>query len=120
VLNDSGSPITLEYPELPWSITPTGDVRQGDESQRMAIVNPASPETLVRVGENLFRAETPAAAVAPEARDVAQGYLEMSGVSPTSEMVEMLETTRLMEANMNMMQTQNQMRSNLIGKLMTV
>jgi flagellar basal-body rod protein FlgF/flagellar basal-body rod protein FlgG len=120
VLNETGTPIALERPELPWQITATGDVRQGDETQRMAIVKPDSPESLVRLGENLFRADTPVAAVAPENRDVAQGYVELSGVSPTSEMVEMLEATRLVEANLNMMQTQNQMRSNLIGKLMTV
>ena len=58
--------------------------------------------------------------MAPENRDVAQGYLEMSGVSATSEMVEMLETSRLVEANLNMVQTQNQMLSNLVSKLMTV
>jgi flagellar basal-body rod protein FlgF/flagellar basal-body rod protein FlgG len=121
VLNDAGTPITIERPEAPWQITAAGDVQQqGGAVQRIAIVQPAAPESLVRVGENLFRAETSAPAAAPENRDVAQGYVEMSGVSPTSEMVEMLETTRAVEANLNMMQTQNQMLSGVVDRLMKV
>jgi len=48
---------------------------------------------------------------------VVSGYLEQSGVKPTSEMMEMIEASRAVEANVNMMQTQDQMLSDL-NKLM--
>ena len=46
------------------------------------------------------------------------GYLETSGVQPTTEMIEMIEASRAVEANINMMQTQDEMLSGLINRLM--
>ena len=41
----------------------------------------------------------------------------MSGVEPTAEMVEMIQTSRDMEANLNMMQTQDRMLNELFSQL---
>ena len=49
---------------------------------------------------------------------MAGGYLEMSGVQPTSEMMSMIETSRAVEANLNMMRTQDQMLSGLVNRVM--
>ena len=42
----------------------------------------------------------------------------MSGVQPTTEMIEMIEASRAVEANLNMMQAQDQMLSGLVNRLM--
>ena len=57
-------------------------------------------------------------AVAPEQRRVVSGYLEGSGVQPTTEMVELIETTRAIEVNVAMMQTQDEMSGNLLSRLL--
>ncbi|NMC21986.1 MAG: flagellar biosynthesis protein FlgF, partial [Thermogutta sp.] len=49
---------------------------------------------------------------------IAQGYLEMSAVQPTNEMVALLETSRLLEANINMLQTQDQMLAGLFNRVL--
>lgn len=46
------------------------------------------------------------------------GYLEQSQVQPTMEMMDLIETSRAVEANLNMMQTQDQMLSGLFGRLL--
>ena len=42
----------------------------------------------------------------------------MSSVQPTTELVDMLETSRLIEANVNMMKTQDQMLNGLISRVL--
>ena len=42
----------------------------------------------------------------------------MSDVQPTTEMTTMIETSRLIEANINIMQAHNGMLSNLIDKIL--
>jgi flagellar basal-body rod protein FlgF/flagellar basal-body rod protein FlgG len=118
VLSESGSPITLENPQMPWEITAAGDLRQGSNTQRLAIVKPASMGDLVKVGGNKFRALADISPVAATDRDVASGHLEMSGVEPTSEMVEMIQTSRYLEANLNMMQTQDRMLNELFSQFL--
>ena len=118
VLNDSGAPITLENPQMRWEMTGAGEIRQGNDMQRLAIVKPASMGDLVKVGGNKFRALADTQPVPPADRDVATGHLEMSGVEPTAEMVEMIQTSRFMEANLNMMQTQDRMLNELFSQFL--
>ena len=49
---------------------------------------------------------------------MAAGYLEMSGVHPATEMVDLIETSRAIETNINMMQTQDQMLSELVSRVL--
>lgn len=116
VLNDNGTPIVLQ--NGPYEVTPSGAIRQPGGMQNLAIVQPASMGDLVHVGQNLFRPLAEPQPVAPGKRSVSGGYLEMSGVSPTNEMVEMIATSRAVEANINMMQTQDQMLSGLVNRVM--
>ena len=91
-------------------------------SQNLAIVKPASPGDLVKVGENLFRRRRWAAGrlqpVPPAEHTVHPGYLETSGVQPTTEMAALIETSRLAEANINLMQTQSQMLGDLMSRVL--
>ena len=118
VLSDAGTPVVIDPAGGPWNLTPTGAIRQSGVVQSLAIVKPGSLGDLARVGENVFRplAETQPVALAD--RSVAGGYLEMSGVQPTTEMIQMIETARAVEANVNMMKTQDEMLYQLINRVM--
>ena len=118
VLSDTHSPIVINPDGGPWEMTDGGAIRQEGNSQSLALVKPASLGDLVKTGENLFRPLADPQAIPAEARSVASGYVELSGVQPTTELVDMLETTRLIEANMNMIKTQDQMLSTLVSRVL--
>ncbi len=56
--------------------------------------------------------------VAPGERSVSGGFLEMSAVQPTTEMTTMIETSRLVEANLNVMKSHNEMLQGLIERVL--
>lgn len=118
VLSDAGTPVVVDLDLGPWHFLPTGTIRQAGVTQNLAIVKPASLGDLAKAGENLFRPLAETRPLAAGQRRVANGCLEMSGVQPTVEMVELIETSRAIEANVNMMQTQDQMLSGLVNRLM--
>ena len=118
VLDESGSPVAINPEVKQWDISDAGAMRQPGNTQNLAIVRPASDESLVKYGDNLYRSTGRAEGVPPDQRRVAPGCLEMSGVSPTTEMTAMIEASRLFEANVSMMQTQDHMLSSLIGQVL--
>ncbi len=119
VLDSSDTPVVLDRPGRPFQVTPRGEIQQGNDSRPLAIVNlPA--ERLEPTAENLFRPLGEPEVLEDAQRNVLSGCLETSGVVPTSEMVEMIETQRMIEANLNMMQTQDQMLGGLLSRLLRV
>jgi flagellar basal-body rod protein FlgF len=80
----------------------------GDRTQlsRLAVVQPASEGQLQKMGNSLYRA---GGSVSPAGADlqVKQGYLEGSGVSSMNEMVQMIQASRAVEANVNMIKFQD-------------
>lgn len=118
VLADGGTPAAIDPTAGPFEVTPTGGLRQAGSVQMLTIVQPASAGDVVKAGENLFKPLAETQPVADNDRQVAAGYLEMSSVRPTTEMVQMIETARAVEANVNMMQTQDQMLSQLVTRVM--
>ncbi len=118
VLDDGGSPISIDPTGGPIEITPSGAIRQRGSSVVLALVQPASLGDLSKVGENLFKPLSETQPVAESERRIGWGYLEASSVQPTTEMVQLIETARAIEANVNMMQTQDQMLSQLISRVM--
>lgn len=118
VLNNEGAPIVIDPDSGPWRLTASGAIRQAGVVQNLAIVKPGSLGDLVKIGENLFRPLADPQPVAASERSVAGGYLEMSAVQPTTEMIELIEASRAVEANINMMQAQDQMLSGLVNRLM--
>jgi flagellar basal-body rod protein FlgF len=113
VLGENLSPITIDPSGGGWQLSESGTIRQQGTAQNLAIVQPESPGDLSKAGENLFRPLADPKPLPPADRRVVSGYLEQSGVKPASEMMEMIEASRAVEANVNMMQTQDQMLSNL-------
>jgi flagellar basal-body rod protein FlgF/flagellar basal-body rod protein FlgG len=118
VLNDAGAAVVIDPNIGPWHLTPSGAIQQAGSLQNLAIVKPTSLGDLVNVGENVFRPLAEVLPVPANQRNVAGGYLEMSAVQPTMEMIEMIEASRAVEANINMMQTQDQMLAGLISRVM--
>jgi flagellar basal-body rod protein FlgF len=118
VLSDGGTPIAIDPTGGPFEVTPSGVIRQGGTAQRLALVKPNSHGDLVKVGENLFRPLAETQPLAEAERRVGWGYLEVSAVRPTTEMVQLIEAARAVEANINMMQTQDQMVAQLVARVM--
>ena len=81
-------------------------------------MQPASLGDLVKAGENLFRPLVDPQALPVGQRQVRQFYLEGSGVNPTLEMMELIETSRAFEANMKLIQHQDEMINTLISRLL--
>ena len=120
VLSDGGEPITVSPENGPWRLSPQGGIQQRGAVQNLALVRPESLGDLVKIGENLFKPLSEPQPVVAGGRRVAGGYLEMSGVQPTTEMIGLIEASRAVEANINMMKTQDQMLSGLVNRLMRV
>jgi flagellar basal-body rod protein FlgF len=118
VLNDAGSPIVVDPAAGPWEVTPDGGVLQAGAINYLAMVRPQSLGDLVKTGENLYRPLGPTAAIEPPERRVASGFLEASGVRPTLEMMELIETTRAYEANTTMIRNQDQAMGSLISRVL--
>jgi flagellar basal body rod protein FlgG len=72
----------------------------------------------VKVGGNFFTPLGPTPPVAETERSVRNGYLELSGVNPTSSMMELIETSRAFEANMKLIQNQDHMLGALISRVL--
>ena len=118
VLDAAENPIFIRDPS--WHIDGTGAVRQLGAAQDLALVRPESLGDLVKVGENLFRPLAETTDVPLSRRQVKPGYLEMSTVRPTSEMTELIHASRAMEANINMMKTQDEMLAGLVTRVLKV
>jgi flagellar basal-body rod protein FlgF/flagellar basal-body rod protein FlgG len=119
VLDNDGNPMLIDTDLGPWNINSNGDIVQGDAvGQQLRLVTPRSLGDLVKAGENLFRPLADPLPVPPEARRVAQGYLEHSGVQPTLEMMDLITASRAFEANVNMIRNQDQMIGSLVGRLL--
>jgi flagellar basal-body rod protein FlgF len=112
VLSSAGSPIPIPPESVRTEIGTDGMLtsvgNDGDRTQiaRIALVQPESENQLQKVGNSLYRAQ---GSVAPAGGDLEakQGYLEGSGVSALSEMVQMIQASRAVEANVNMIKFQD-------------
>ncbi len=113
-------PIRID-PELPWSFTSSGALTQeGQEVARLRLVRPQRPELLRPVGANLFATDAGLSPIDEQSRHVVTEHLEMSGVEPARELIEMIEASRAFEANARMVQHQDQASGTLINRLLRV
>ena len=117
VLADSGSPVEIT-PSLPWQLLPTGAIEQGGTVIPLAIVKPNSLGDLVKVGETLFSPLAPTQDVEVESRRVVSGFIEGSTVSPTTEMMLLIETSRAYEANIKMIQNHDSVIGSLVNRVL--
>jgi flagellar basal body rod protein FlgG len=117
VQSAEGAPITV-LPGEPWEISADGFLIQGGGATPLSVVMPQSLGDLTKVGENLFRPGGQVTQLDLGQRSVRQGYLEMSSVSPTREMMSLIETSRAFEANTKLIQHQDGMLESLISRVL--
>jgi flagellar basal-body rod protein FlgF/flagellar basal-body rod protein FlgG len=118
VLSESSTPLTIDPEAGPWTFQPDGTLVQDGDVQTLAIVMPQSKGDLAHASENLFLPLGPTRLIPPELRSVQRQMIELSGVKPTQEMMEMIETSRAFEANVNMIRNQDQMIGNLVSRVL--
>lgn len=95
LLDERGRQITL--PEGPMAIAADGTVSvAGEQVARLGLAG-APLAQLERVGDALWKTQGQVAALDPEQAQVVQGFIEDSGVEPTTELVSMIEAQRMFE-----------------------
>jgi flagellar basal-body rod protein FlgF len=117
VLDNSGNEIVLDTSQL-WSVKSGGVITQQGSDFPIGLEQVASLGDLVKVGNNMYRPLASTQQVEPDQRNVQQGYLEQSGVNPTSEMMAMIETSRAFEANTKLIQHQDSMMDSLLSRVL--
>lgn len=117
VLSTDGSPIQIR-PELPFEVGPQGRIRQGNERWDLMIGRPKNLADLTHLGGNLFKPIAQFDLAPPGRRNVVAGSVERSSVSPTAAMMELIETTRAYEANVQMIKNQDNLLGSLVGRLL--
>jgi flagellar basal-body rod protein FlgF len=119
VLGTDGSSIQID-PTLPFRFLPDGMLEQAGERVELALVKPKDISRLQKAGENYFTAEKSSDVTAADDRRVKIGYLEMSGVNPVEEMVELITASRAYEANVRIIQQHDTATSELISRMLKV
>ena len=116
VLTPDGGEIVLQ-PNVPWSLNENGVIQQGGNKIPLGIVKPQSLGDLVKVGHNYF---SPLAEVTPVTgrTRVVSGYVEKSSVQPTESMMQLIETSRAYEANVRMIQNQDNVIGSLVNRVL--
>jgi flagellar basal body rod protein FlgG len=117
VLDQAGNEIVMATNQ-PFSVSPDGFIAQAGSLRALGISAPKSKGDLVKVGDNSFRSLGPVDPVPLAARQVRQGYLEMSGANSVNQMMAMIESTRGFEANTHMIQHQDSMTGTLISRVL--
>jgi flagellar basal-body rod protein FlgF/flagellar basal-body rod protein FlgG len=118
VLDTQQSPIVID-PLMPSRVHGDGWVEHSGSGQMLALVKPRSLGDLARVGSNTFRSLAPVTSVPQNERKVETGFLENSGVSPPRAMMELIETSRMYEANVKMIQNHDQMTGSLVNRVLS-
>ncbi len=119
VMSNVGNPIIVPLESARIELGSDGTISSvSDDGARtpvakLALVRPTSNQQLEKVGKNLFRTN---GLVSPAGNDLKleQGYVEQSGATPVSEMVAMVQASRMVEANVNMIKYQDEALDRLL------
>ncbi len=117
VQSTSGSPIQID-PTKDFQVHNDGRIMQGGKSQAIRLAKPNEPGDLARAGDNLFKPLAAVQNVDNNKRQLVSGFLEQSAVQPTGAMMELIEASRIYEANLRMIQHQDQAMGGLVGRLL--
>ena len=116
VLDEQGQAIVME-PSVRFTVNAAGVVSQeGSEVAQLSLVDFKDTGALRKQGDNLYSA-TPGADTLPVRTAVKQGYLESSGVSAVEAMTQLIETARRFQANLTLVQMQDQTLGAAVSRL---
>lgn len=119
VLGASGQPIVVDATQ-PVSIGTDGQVRQGGGSVgQLQVVEVAEARGLSKRGENLFEASSAAGAkqVAAEAGLLKTGHFEQSATDPIRALMDLIEATKAVTTNGNMIRYHDQLLDRAVNVL---
>ena len=117
VLGSDGKSIQVN-PNLPYAVGAEGRITQGENVWELMLGKPKSMGDLSHLGGNQFKPLADFDLVPRPQRQVVAGVLEQSAVSPTEAMMELIETSRVYEANVRMIQNQDSVMGTLIGRML--
>ena len=117
VLGTNGQPIQVE-PGIPVRVGPQGTLHQGSTKHELMLARPKNLGDLTHLGDSQFKALAEFDLVPQGERKVVAGMLEQSAISPTSAMMELIETSRVYEANVRMIQNQDSVMGTLISRVL--
>ena len=117
VVAADGRGIQIE-PGVPFAVEPQGVIRQGDSVWELMVARPKSMGDVSHLGGNQFKPLAEFDLVPKPDRKVVAGMLEQSAVRPTAAMMELIETSRVYEANVRMIQNQDNVMGTLINRVL--
>ena len=117
VMATGNTPIQIEAGK-PYEIGSGGRVLQNGKTWEIMIAKPKSLGDLTHLGGNQFKPLAKFDLATRNERQVVAGTLEQSGVSPTGAMIELIETSRVYEANVRMIQNQDSVMGSLISRVL--
>lgn len=117
VLSTDGTPIAID-PSQAYTVSDDGAIVQGTGRQQLRLVRPQATGDLTRVGDNLFESLTSIYDVPAAQRVVRSHALEASAVKPTEAMMQLIEASRTYEANVRMIQTQDEAMGQLLSRVL--
>lgn len=117
VIGSNGNPIQVD-PSQPVNVGPQGLIRQDANTFELMLARPKNMGDVSHIGGNQFKPLAPFDLVPTGDRKVVAGMLEQSAVSPTSAMMELIETSRVYEANVRMIQNQDSVMGTLISRVL--
>jgi len=119
LLDPKGKPIAVD-PTIPPNIDKEGVVTQlGKPVGRVAIVD-ADPQNMTKAGATMFAVSDPTQIRQATNAYLQSGYQERANVEPSSELADLMDAQRQLEANANMIRYQDQMLAkvcNEVGKI---
>ena len=115
VLDPAGRPIVLA-PGVPTVIGPDGAISQaGQPAGRLGVFDVPDPDQLIKQGGSLFA--HPGQTLVAGAGGIRAGYVERANVDPATELADLMETQRQLEANANMIRYQDQTLGRLVNEV---
>ena len=115
VLDPAGRPIRLA-PGLPTTIAADGTITQaGQPAGRVGLFDVADRRQLLKRGGSLLA--HPGQSLVPGAGALRSGFVEGANVDPATELAELMETQRQLEANANMIRYQDQTLGRLVNEV---
>jgi|SRR5580704_5012465 len=112
VLSNAGNPINVPTEASRIEIGGDGTLSavggDGTRTQlaKLSTVKPNSDQQLEKVTGSLFRTNSPVSQTTGDSK-LQPGFIEQSGVTPVSEMIDMVQASRMVEANVNMIKYQD-------------
>jgi flagellar basal body rod protein FlgG len=118
VMGESGPIQFNPQSSAPIEVSSTGEISQGDENRgKLKIADFSNPELLTNAGAGYFVARDPGLVPQPSNATVRQSYLESGNTSAVTEMVNLISSLRMFEANQRALQKQDERMGRLINEV---